>query len=335
MRPVGNGFFVGGWVDEIIAIGGKPAVRTDWNFNISVAMVKPVLGRWKKEARDMVIPELWNAYVHLASRGILKSPIDGKILTPNRDIRTFTDYCDAIGITRQTGRNWLLAVGLVETKRSLPLPDSIFLYNIWSQQGGDGKEFFGHFPERFMRNLLYYHTNEDDRVFDPFAGSGTTIDCCHAMAREAFCYDINPVRQDIRQHDITTGLPANLPRIDLAFLDPPYWKQAAGRYGEEPNNLGDMDLNMFNGVMSMLFGWLANKKVPTIALVIQPTQYANQFEWVDHIFDFAKMLPEYRITMRYVLPYSTHQYNAQMAEKAKETNHCLCLNRDLVVWGIR
>jgi ParB-like chromosome segregation protein Spo0J len=53
------------------------------------------------------------------------------------------------------------------------------LYNIWKQQKkGDQSEHFGGFPKRFMRNLLHYHTEPKDVVFDPFAGSGVTVDVC-------------------------------------------------------------------------------------------------------------------------------------------------------------
>jgi DNA modification methylase len=218
---------------------------------------------------------------------------------------------------------------------SEPLPDDIFLYNIWTIQGGDDKEFFGHFPEIFMRNLLYYHTDPGDVVFDPFAGSGTTINCCNAIERDAYCYDLHPTREDIFQHDIAKGLPPGLPdEIDLAFIDPPYWKQAEGQYSKDTTDLGNMDFETFNDTMAILLKELSDRKTKQVAIIIQPTQYANSFIWTDHIFDFDKMLPHYAIAMRYILPYSTQQYNAQIVEVAKKTGNCLCLNRDLVVWHL-
>jgi hypothetical protein len=88
-------------------------------------------------------------------------------------------------------------------------------------------------------------------------------------------------------------------------------------------------------MMNSLFNDLVKRKVPLIAVVIQPTQYANDMVFEDHIFKFHEMLmKKYVIEMRYILPYSTEQYNAQMVNKAKETNACLCLNRDLVVWKL-
>jgi ParB-like chromosome segregation protein Spo0J len=211
------------------------------------------------------------------------------------------------------------------------------LYNIWNQQKkGDQSEHFGGFPKRFMRNLLHYHTEPKDVVFDPFAGSGMTVDVCEEMARRYYCSDfqVEPGREEkIRQHDITEGLPDDLSRPQLAFLDPPYWKQAEGRYSEKESDLGNMSLDEFNEAMTDLLADLKRKRTERIAVVIQPTQYANDFDYTDHVFDFAPVLGgTYDIEMRYILPYATEQYNAQQVEKTKEVNTPLVLHRDLVVW---
>jgi len=212
------------------------------------------------------------------------------------------------------------------------------LYNIWNKAKGDeSNNHFGHFPLHFMKNLLYYHTQPFDTVYDPFAGGGTTIDACEFMMRKYIVTDRKPMehRDEIQRHDINDGLPEYLPsKIHLAFLDPPYWKQAENKYSTDAEDLGNMDIDMFNDSMQRLFSELTKKKVDRIALVIQPTQYKNGWKWKDHIFDFNTMLSKYEIEMRYILPYSTQQYNAQMVEKAKETKHCLCLNRDLIIWKL-
>jgi hypothetical protein len=119
----------------------------------------------------------------------------------------------------------------------------------------------------------------------------------------------------------------------MAFLDPPYWKQAEGEYSKDADDLGNMPLDTFNERMAGLLSALDKRKVERIAVVIQPTQYKNEWQWTDHIFDFDKMLAShYRIAMRYILPYTIQQNNAQMLEAAREAGHCLCMNRDLVVW---
>lgn len=212
------------------------------------------------------------------------------------------------------------------------------LYNIWNLQKQDNAtdSHFGSFPLYFMKSLLYYHTQPWDIVFDPFAGGGTTVDACKEMLRRYYCTDriVKPGREkDIQQHDIKNGLPDGLPKPDLVFLDPPYWKQAEGLYSDSPDDLGNMDLSNFYLGIQKLLAEIAAKKINKIALVIQPTQYKNNFVWEDHIFKINSMLADkYEIEMRYILPYSTQQYNAQMVEVAKEKNICLGLNRDLVIW---
>ena len=87
--------------------------------------------------------------------------------------------------------------------------------------------------------------------------------------------------------------------------------------------------------MENLLKELTGRNIERIAIVIQPTQYSNQFKWTDHVFDFHKMLPKYEIEMRYILPYSTEQYTPQIVNAAKDKNKCLGLNRDLVIWKIK
>jgi len=210
-----------------------------------------------------------------------------------------------------------------------------FIYNIWNTPKGNETDHFGSFPLIFMENLLYYHTEQMDIIYDPFAGAGTTIEACKNMLRRYCCYDlvVKPGREkDILQWDITEGLP-DMPKPDFVFLDPPYWKQAEKKYSESENDFGNMDLDKFNLEMNKLITFLCDWDIKQIAIVIQPTQYRNNFIWQDHIFDFAKMFPDkYRIDMRYILPYSTEQYIPQQVEKSKELNKCLGLNRDLVIW---
>jgi len=214
-----------------------------------------------------------------------------------------------------------------------------YLYNIWNLQKQDNdRKYFGAFPEVFMENLLYYHTEPLDIVFDPFGGGGTTIDVCKSMFRRYYVSDrvVTPGREnEILQHDINNGLPENLPKPKLAFIDPPYWRQAEGKYSQDAEDLGNMSLDDFNESMLCLFNSLSERGVKYIAVVIQPTQYKNGFDWVDHIFYFNEMLSDYKICMRYILPYSTEQYKPQVINKAKERNECLSLNRDLVVWKIK
>jgi len=218
------------------------------------------------------------------------------------------------------------------------IENDLLLYNIWNVGRGDNNSHFGHFPKLFMKNLLYYHTQPFDLIYDPFAGSGTTIDACREMFRKCVVSDLKPdkSRPEIFEHDITTGLPDDLPKPDMVFLDPPYWIQARGKYSDSEKDLANMSLDDFYKTMNHLFDEISDRKISKIALVISPTQYSNNLVFEDHILKFDKMLHDkYEIEMRYILPYSTQQYNAQMVEKAKKEKVCLVLNRDLIVWRLK
>ena len=215
------------------------------------------------------------------------------------------------------------------------------IYNIWNLNKQDNAidSHFGSFPLYFMKSLLYYHTEPMDIIFDPFAGGGTTVDACKQMLRRYYCTDliVKPGREkDIMQHDITKGLPDGMPKPDLAFLDPPYWKQAEGKYSDSASDLANMSLDDFYSALGKLFNELTVRGVERIALVIAPTQYPNDLNFEDHIFKFDKMLDgKYEIEMRYILPYSTQQYNGTQVEIAKEKKICLNTIRDLVVWRLK
>jgi len=250
---------------------------------------------------------------------------------------TQQSIADMFGIDKATVNRVLQNVQMHEMQQDFEPP----LYNILNLSKQDSliDSHFGSFPLYFMKSLLYFHTKPFDIIFDPFAGGGTTVDACKEMMRRYYCTDliVKPGREkDILQHDITKGLPDNLPKPDMVFLDPPYWKQAEGKYSDSENDLANMSLDAFYAAMNKLFTEIANRKINKIALIIQPTQYANNLVLEDHVFMFDKMLcNKYEIEMRYILPYSTQQYNAQMVEKAKEEKVCLVLNRDLIIWRFK
>lgn len=276
----------------------------------------------------------------IAQRKAAKEARDRRIVELYlRAWNTQEDVAAAVGVTHPT------VGGVVDVVKNGQLSDFYktfvpLLYNIWTLPKQDNaRSHFGAFPELFMENLLHYHTEPLDIVYDPFGGGGTTVDVCKRMFRRYYVSDriVTPGREaDIRQHDIADGLPDDLPKPALAFLDPPYWRQAEGQYSKDAADLGNMSLAEFNAAMQNLLDGLAKRQVERIAIVIQPTQYKADWQWTDHIFDFHTMLADrYRIAMRYILPYSTQQYTPQVVNAAKETRHCLCLNRDLVVWERR
>ena len=215
-------------------------------------------------------------------------------------------------------------------------------YSIWSFHKATNKfRYPGNIPPEIIENLVYYYTEPFDIVFDPFAGGGPTIDVCQKWLRRYFVSDIKPFparQHEIRKWDITQGLPPELPvnKVQLAFLDPPYWKQAEGKYGKDPRNFANMPLDEFNNKLSSLITNLAEKLRPSsyIALIIQPTQWkAPGKKFTDHVFDVIRSvgLP---VDMRISCPYSTQQCTPQMMQWAKKDKQLLVISRELIIWKV-
>jgi transposase len=216
------------------------------------------------------------------------------------------------------------------------------IYNVWRQQGKTpGGSHFGNSEVRWVDNLLYLYTKPFDVMVDPFAGSGSTADLCKKRMRRYWVSDRLPAvgREDvIRQHDLTDGLP-RLPRwqdVALVYLDPPYWKQAEGRYSHDPQDLANMDLAEFTNILAGLIRNFAKKlpKSAHIALIIQPTQWnAPDHEFTDHIADMLRLVKQ-PVAMRVSVPYESQQYNAQQVEWAKANRQVLVLTREIIVWRV-
>jgi len=110
------------------------------------------------------------------------------------------------------------------------------VYTYWFFGAPDpkyGQMHPGQLHPGIIENTLHLFTNEDDLIVDPFSGGGITIDVCKHWNRRCLAYDIDPRRDDIKKHDISTGYPLEAEGADLIFLDPPYWNQIAEDYSKE------------------------------------------------------------------------------------------------------
>lgn len=216
------------------------------------------------------------------------------------------------------------------------------IYNVWKQQDKtSGSEHFGNSEVRWLDNLLYFYTQPFDVVVDPFAGGGSTIDLCRKRFRRYFVSDRAPIverAKEIREHDVTTGLPKppQWKDVRLVYLDPPYWKQAEGQYSKDKRDFANMPLAEFNEALAGVVNGFAKKLAAgsCIALLIQPTQWkAPERQFTDHVGDMLRAV-KLPVEMRYSVPYESQQCTAQMVEWAKEQKRCLVLTRELVVWRV-
>lgn len=218
------------------------------------------------------------------------------------------------------------------------------LYNIWSfAKNNNDTKHFGNGPVEIIENLLYTYTKPFDIIFDPFGGGGITIDACKKWNRRYYVSDISPVeialQKGMKIHDITTGLPKDLPKPSLVFLDPPYWIQAKGSYTDKQTDFSNMDLETFYNSLGQLFKLVYNKldNGGVMALLIQNTQWRNEDKHTEpHSHVLWNIAEDERIGFKFVqlihIPYSTQQYNAQQVDYAKEHKLVLELNRELVIF---
>ena len=216
-----------------------------------------------------------------------------------------------------------------------------FLYNVWNINNIKNNTLhFGNFPVEFMENLLYYYTKPFDVVYDPFVGGGVTIDTCKKWFRRYYVSDLNPIparEEDIKKWDINEGLPEDLPKCNFVFLDPPYWKQAEGKYSNDKEDLANMSLIDFYDTI-MKFMKQMKKKLTNdgrVALIISATQWKNKdHSRTDHAVDLIEIFKKlgFVVEERIICPYSTEQYNGTQVNIAKDEKIMLNTYRDLIIF---
>lgn len=254
---------------------------------------------------------------------------------------TQQEIADAVGEAQQTVANRIASF----TKNGQQSEISNFrnfepqVYTIWNfAKATNEVRHFGNIPPEIIDNLLYYYTKPFDVVFDPFGGGGSTIDKCLERKRRYYVSDLTPIpaRNDIRQWDISQGLPGDLPVPDLVFLDPPYWKQAEGKYSEEPNDLANMPLDNFLSAVGEIAKnvkrkWNGSRPEAKLALIIGP--YQKDWKTTDLPFLCYQVIAKYLTpVVRIQVPYSTQVHGGQYVQNAKDAKQMLYLSRDLMVF---
>jgi hypothetical protein len=213
------------------------------------------------------------------------------------------------------------------------------IYTVWNfHKATNEVRHFGNIPPEIIDNLLWFYTEPFNVIFDPFGGGGSTIDKCLERKRRYYVSDLTPIpaRNDIREWDITKGLPPDLPVPDLVFLDPPYWRQAEGKYSEKPEDLANMDIETFLGVIGDIAKnikrkWNNNRPNGKLALIIGP--YQKNQEITDLPFMCYQTIAKYLTpVIRIQVPYSTQVHGGQYVANAKKNKQMLYLSRDLMIF---
>jgi DNA-binding transcriptional regulator YdaS (Cro superfamily) len=326
-----------------------------------------------RKDKENLAGKLWHSLAHL-SRAERVTEISGLLAVSERSVQSWTKdarkhekeqaqaaawdawldchseraIAEMLGVTQPAVGDW------VKEKRSsagiFQAPESRQHFDVWSfgtadDDAGTGS-YFGKMPPQVVENLLWLYTQPGQIVVDPFAGGGTTIDVAKRMGRRVWASDRKPSTPTlpIHQHDITTGWPDAAPRkADLILLDPPYWKQAEGRYSTDPEDLGNVTLEEFNQAWAGIVKTCADKLATggVLAYLISPTQLrdgsaenGHSTDVVDHAYQMYQPCLDAGLhpVRRIIVTYNTQQASGQQVTWARENRRLLKLYRDLVVF---
>lgn len=301
-------------------------------LHVKLATVKSYLARIKRDNRALRNKRIWDAWLTCETEEAIA---ESEKLTHGA-VQSIIENCQKSDVIQK------LAIFSNYQDFDWQPP----LYSVWAFAKRTNKvEYDGNTEVRIVDNLLYLYTEPLSIVVDPFGGGGSTIDICKKRLRRYWVSDRLPIveRRDIRKWDILEGPPGLHKRwgnVDLVYLDPPYWRQALGMYGDAPGNLANMELGQFYNVLTTFIQQCASKmrSGSRIALIIQPTQWnAPDRQVVDHITDIMRLLADekaLRYNRRISVPYSTDQYNPQQVNWAKENKKLLEISREVIIWKV-
>ena len=93
-------------MNELIVIeptNTLPTVPDSWDYNTSVEKTKTFFYKWKNLTDD-IKEELW-----IAREKLSVSPQEARLVSRNESsmIRTWSDYCEELGTSRQVVNRWL------------------------------------------------------------------------------------------------------------------------------------------------------------------------------------------------------------------------------------
>jgi hypothetical protein len=288
----------------------------------TLAVSRDAVERWTKDARkserDALQERAWSLWLDCMSIRAIAAEIRG----PDED---------TIG-------RWLSAK-TANAEFAEP-PASRQHFDIWQFATADKdmgqQSYFGALPPQVAENLLWFFTEPGQIVVDLFAGSGTVVDVAKAMGRRVWASDIRgnyySPHLPIHFHDAAIGWPDGAPRkADLLFLDPPYWRQAAGRYSQQPGEMAEMDIGHFMQTWLSIVSY-AVQHAERIAYIISPS-VTEDASVVDHATAMlaAFVQIDWHVERRVIVPYQTQQSSGAQVEWARDNKRMLMLYRDLVV----
>lgn len=209
-------------------------------------------------------------------------------------------------------------------------------YDVWSFGSLDdrfGKPCPGNIPAGIVFNLLYFYTSKNDLVVDPMAGGGVVGDACNVLGRRCLMYDVAPIRADIVNRDLRTGLSEEARNCDLVFLDPPYWKKLEDKYDEK--SISSLPRDQYLAFFKSLAKNLIDSGAKKTALLM--SSYTDEADSSQNIFiwHYVSLFLEAGWTpVRHIMsPLTTQGFHPDFVKKFREERRLGRLERSLVVFG--
>jgi DNA modification methylase len=127
------------------------------------------------------------------------------------------------------------------------ITDSLWIIDKRDKSGAHKADYWGNFIPQIPNQFLRRYTKKGDWIFDPFAGSGTTLIECRRLARNGIGIELNPTvaklaRENLRKEKkpykvktkIVTGdstsidfqaelIKEKIDSFQFLLLHPPYW----------------------------------------------------------------------------------------------------------------
>ena len=151
--------------------------------------------------RDVII---WNKYKNLPwhAKGRFKNQFEYILFFSKTD-----DYKYYLDRVREIAdyKNWWLTYPERYNSNGKP-PSNVWEFTIPIRGWGNGRQnHFCPFPFPLIERILSISSDENDVIFDPFAGSGSVIAMAQQMNRRAIGFDINRKYKDQFEKEVIIG----------------------------------------------------------------------------------------------------------------------------------
>lgn len=239
---------------------------------------------------------------------------------------------------------WAAAMdGMDDAERMEWLGIKIQPYDVWNFPSCHdlmGDTHPGRIPGELICHVLYFYTKPGDRVVDPMAGSGTTLDACLLMGRKCRGYDIDArhARPDVEHCDISEGCPGSIEKASLIFWDPPYFSKMDSsnvKDGYIDGSISKLDRDEYLQFFADEFSSFYEKAKPKTVLAFLMSDWNDNEGKQEGVFlwDYTDRLTGagWNLERQLQVPLTTQQVHPNIVNKFRESRKLARLQRYLLI----